>query len=237
MNRVLQVQPTSIISIDEYSRKHKLNQSKSHHASAKRGRTRGVVLSDQGWQKLMQAGALHNKFGERCTYEQLSERSQLDERTVSRLLSCEVRVDKNTLRSFFRAFDLSLEAGDYTAGKSERTTDRTPASRTFATATIQRVEFEQVVEELTQLKQRLREYDRLFHRLGLNKSHDSVNLSSTDVSARRQDESIALQSPSFDGQHCECSAKCQTDCGSSHSRCHLTCRGAIARHRQFHCAN
>ncbi|HEY9625610.1 MAG TPA: hypothetical protein V6C78_35145 [Crinalium sp.] len=106
----------------------------------------------------------------------MSERSHLDERTVSRLLSCEVRVDKNTLRNFFRAFNLLLEVGDYITGKSERTDDITPASSTFATVTIQRVEFEQIVEELTQLKQRLREYDRLFHRLGLKESHDSFSL-------------------------------------------------------------
>lgn len=61
----------------------------------------------------MQAGVLYDESGYRYTYEQLSERSHLDERTVSRLLSCEAKVDKRTLKTFFQAFNLSLEAGDY----------------------------------------------------------------------------------------------------------------------------
>jgi transcriptional regulator with XRE-family HTH domain len=177
MDHVLHAQLTPVISIDGYSRKHNFSQSKFHHTPAKRGRNRGVVLSGQGWQKLMQAGALYNELGERYTYEQLSERSHLDERTVSRLLSCEVRVDKNTLRSFFRAFNLSLEAGDYTICRSERTNDIASVPSIHPEAAIQRAEFEQIVEELTQLKQQLREYDRLFHRLGLKESYDSFSLS------------------------------------------------------------
>ena len=177
MDHILSAQLIPIISIDGYSRKQNFSQAKFHHAPAKRSRTRGVVLSGQGWQKLMQAGALYNEFGERYTYEQLSERSQLDGRTVSRLLSSEVRVDKNTLRSFFRAFNLSLEAGDYTAYRNEPTNDITSVPSTHSAVGIQRAEFEQIVEELTQLKQRLREYDRLFHRLVLKESHDSFSLS------------------------------------------------------------
>lgn len=176
MNHALQTQLTPILSMDGYSRKHNLSQAKPHHLPARRGRTRGVVLSDQGWQKLMQAGVLYTDAGERHTYEQLSERSQLDGRTVSRLLSCEVRVDKNTLRSFFRAFNLSLEAGDYATCRSERTADITSALSSCAALPIQRTEFEQIVKELTQLKQRLREYDRLFQQLGLKQSHGSFNL-------------------------------------------------------------
>ncbi|UBF29962.1 DUF4423 domain-containing protein (plasmid) [Kovacikia minuta CCNUW1] len=171
MNHVLQAQLTPILSMDDYSRKHNLSQARSHPLPAKRGRARGVVLSDQGWQKLMQAGVLYTDMGERHTYEQLSERSQLDERTVSRLLSCEVRVDKSTLRSFFRAFNLSLEADDYIPCRNERTNDLTPVPSTFATVAIQRAEFEQIVEELAQLKRRLREYDRLFHHLGLSEGN------------------------------------------------------------------
>ncbi|MBM0744405.1 hypothetical protein JOY44_22800 [Phormidium sp. CLA17] len=62
---------------------------------------------------------MHNEFGQRFTYEQLSERSLLDMRTVSRLLSCEVKVDKNTLETFFRAFNLSLEADDYIVSQDD----------------------------------------------------------------------------------------------------------------------
>ena len=67
----------------------------------------------------MQAGVLYDKFGNLCTYEQLSDRSFLDERTVSRLLSCEVKVDKSRIKTFFRAFNLILEFDDYTSAKGD----------------------------------------------------------------------------------------------------------------------
>lgn len=177
MHQVLDAQFIPIISIEGYSCKQNVNQSKSHHAPVKCSRTRCVILSYQGWQKLMQAGALYNEFNERYTYVQLSERSQLDGRTISRLLSGEIKVDKNTIRSFFRAFNLSLEAGDYSTCGSESTNDMILAPSTYAMVAIQRAEFEQIVAELTQLKQRLGEYDRLFHRLSLKESHDSFSLS------------------------------------------------------------
>lgn len=82
-------------------------------------RRRGVVLTQQGWQKLDQAGMLCDKYGNRFTYEQLSERSLLDNRTVSRILSCETKVDKRTLKIFFEAFNLRLDVDDYTAPESQ----------------------------------------------------------------------------------------------------------------------
>ena len=82
-------------------------------------RRRGVVLTRQGWQKLDQAGVLCDKFGNRYTHEQLSERSLLDNRTVSRILSCETRVDKRTLKIFFETFSLRLDVDDYTAPESQ----------------------------------------------------------------------------------------------------------------------
>jgi hypothetical protein len=204
MNQVLQTQLSSLISIDKNLRHRDFNQIESHAAPAKRSRSRGIFLSHQGWQKLVQAGVLHNEFGERFTYGQLSERSLLDERTISRLLSCEVKVDKNTLKIFFQTFDLSLEVGDFTAfkgGRKEECRDtktqkygdvevgrynkihhifpiysclHCPSQQSLSThnvLTIQRVEFEHIIEELTQLKQRLREHDRLFRRLGLSDKH------------------------------------------------------------------
>ncbi|WP_036479414.1 hypothetical protein [Myxosarcina sp. GI1] len=86
----------------------------SHSTTNKSKRQRGVVLTEQGWQKLVRAGVLCDEFDRRYTYEELSERSLLDSRTVSRILSCEVKVDKRTLKAFFQAFNLSLEANDYT---------------------------------------------------------------------------------------------------------------------------
>lgn len=47
--------------------------------------------------------------------------------------------------------------------------------------TRQRSEFEQIVEELTQLKQRLSEYDRLFQRLGLNEDNTSRQVGASIV--------------------------------------------------------
>ena len=123
MNQILRSQPASLIPIDGYQRQHNSDSiqlhSQSLFLSTKRSRNRGIVLSRQGWQKLMQAGALYDEFGNRYTYEQLSDRSLLDERTINRLLSCEVKVDKRTLKTFFRAFNLILEAGDYTSSKSD----------------------------------------------------------------------------------------------------------------------
>ena len=82
-------------------------------------RRRGVVLTQAGWQKLDQAGVLCDKYGNRHTYEQLSERSLLDNRTVSRILSCETKVDKRTLKIFFEAFHLHLGADDYVIPESQ----------------------------------------------------------------------------------------------------------------------
>lgn len=169
MTQTLHAQLASITSMNVCRRQNSAEQ--SYLSSAKRSRNRGIILSRQGWQKLIQAGALCNEFGERYTYEQLSEQSHLDERTVSRLLSCEVKVDKSTVKTFFSAFNLLLEAGDYILSNSNRTVSTTSEVSTYAVSTKQAVDLEQLVEELSQLKQRMREYERLFHRLGLNENH------------------------------------------------------------------
>lgn len=135
----------------------------------KRSRSRGVVLSRQGWRKLEQAGVLCDEFGCRYTYDQLGERSHLDERTVSRLLSCEVKVDKNTLKTFFRAFNLPLEVEDYlfprsnlNGGKSSMATTQSVAQ---SASKKQPAEVEKLVEELSYLKQRVRECEHQFQLL------------------------------------------------------------------------
>lgn len=174
MNQALCAQPTSITSINHHFRQQSVNPSEPHEESAKGRRSRGVFLSHQGLQKLAQAGVLYDKFGKRHTYEYLNERSQLNERTISKLLSCEVKVDINTLKTFFYAFNVPLEAGDFTVFRGDKTDALAPMP-TYADSTIQRAEFEaefeKVVEELAQLKQRLKAYDRLFSLLGLEESH------------------------------------------------------------------
>jgi hypothetical protein len=171
MHQSLHTQLVSIASIDVYRRQISPKQLQPCPSSAKRSRNRGVILSRQGWQKLMQAGALYNEVGERCTYGQLSERSHLDERTISRLLSCEVKVDKSTLKAFFHAFDLALETDDYILSNNIRTSSTASQGPICGASTKQMVDVEQLVEELNQLKQRMREYERLFHRLGLNENY------------------------------------------------------------------
>lgn len=97
-------------------------------------------------------------------------------RTVSRLLSCEVKVDKNTIKTFFRAFNLLLEAGDCILSQSDRANNVKPDASAHTILVVQKVEFEQLVEELRQLKQCVREYERLFQQLGLNEDFVSHQL-------------------------------------------------------------
>ncbi|HEY9664766.1 MAG TPA: hypothetical protein V6C65_40525, partial [Allocoleopsis sp.] len=144
----------------------------SQSDTPKRNRNRGVILSQKGWQKLVQAEVLHDQFGRRYTHEQLSERSLLDVRTISRLLSCEVKVDKSTMRTFFRAFDLQLDVDDYiTPIDNEMSESMTQESHTLSTdiTSVVAPELIPLVEEVIQLKQHLiEECDRLLNRLGID---------------------------------------------------------------------
>ncbi len=79
-----------------------------------KSRKRGVVLTEQGWQKLLQAGVICNEFGERYTFDYFSEQTLLDARTVCRIIGREVAVDKRSLKIFFNAFNLELDQEDYT---------------------------------------------------------------------------------------------------------------------------
>jgi hypothetical protein len=170
MTQLPQAELISAASMNAFRWQHRLDRSQSHLSSEKRSRNRGAFLSQRGWQKLIQAGVLHNEYGERYTYEELSARSLLDKRTVSRLLSCEVKVDKGTLKIFFQAFNLLLETSDYTSFQGNEVNNVKLNALASATLTLRKIEFDQVVEELFQLKQQLREYDRLFQRLDLNES-------------------------------------------------------------------
>jgi hypothetical protein len=82
----------------------------------KRRRRRGVILTSQGFQKLQQAkteAEFKDNAGNRYTLEALSERTGLAVDTLTKMLACEAGVDKQTLKSCFRAFSLSLDAADY----------------------------------------------------------------------------------------------------------------------------
>jgi len=117
----------------------------------KYSRKRGVILTQKGLQKLMQFNAICDQYGNRYSYEVLAGFSQLDPRTVSRILSCETKIDKRTLKIFFNAFDLNLDAEDYTTPEAKSAPD--------AIST----------DELMQLKQRImQDYNRLLNLLNLD---------------------------------------------------------------------
>ncbi|AFY30809.1 NB-ARC domain-containing protein [Calothrix sp. PCC 7507] len=79
-------------------------------------RKRGVILTDQGFQKLhtakCQAESQENS-DQRYTLEQLSLRTGLDPDTLMKVFRCQVGVDQRTLNYCFQAFKLRLEQSDY----------------------------------------------------------------------------------------------------------------------------
>ncbi len=86
-------------------------------------RKRGVILTSFGWQKLQQKktqAESEENFGKRYTLEDLSERTGLAIDTLVKIWKCEVKVDKQTLRRCFNAFNLVLKAEDYFQPKEVR---------------------------------------------------------------------------------------------------------------------
>ncbi|MFB2896670.1 hypothetical protein ACE1CI_27475 [Aerosakkonemataceae cyanobacterium BLCC-F50] len=118
---------------------------------SKHSRRRGVILTEQGLQKLTKSNVLCDKYGNRYSYEVLAGFSQLDPRTVSRILSCETKIDKRTLKIFFNAFNLQLEMDDYTTPESDSVPDAIS------------------INELMQLKEGImQDYNRLINLLNLD---------------------------------------------------------------------
>ncbi len=79
-------------------------------------RRRGVILTPQGWNKLQTAKSeaeLQENFGNRYTYEVLSDRTRLSVDTLNKLFSGSTGVDKQSLKRCFSAFNLALERSDY----------------------------------------------------------------------------------------------------------------------------
>lgn len=110
-------------------------------------RRRGIILTPQGWQKLQQAGVLCNEYGDRHTYEYLSEQTLLDPRTVCRIIGCEVAVDKRSLKIFFDTFNLELQPANYTTPRQAR---QAPYAELRSTAAMPATD-----AELTQLRQQI----------------------------------------------------------------------------------
>lgn len=79
-------------------------------------RKRGVMLSNQGLEKLQEArmeAEYQENQGQRFTLEQLSERTGLSVDTLMKVQARESKVDKQTLKIYFQAFDLKLAADDF----------------------------------------------------------------------------------------------------------------------------
>jgi hypothetical protein len=82
----------------------------------KRRRRRGIILTSQGFEKIQAAKAnaeFRENAGHRYTLESLSERTGLAVDTLMKVFACETGVDKQTLKAFFRAFQLTLDPEDY----------------------------------------------------------------------------------------------------------------------------
>lgn len=82
----------------------------------KQRRQRGVKLTLQGWKKLQAAkGEVENRenFGNRYTYEDLSDRSGLSVDTINKIFSHSTGVDRQSLICLFSTFNLVLERSDY----------------------------------------------------------------------------------------------------------------------------
>ncbi|MCC0177178.1 pentapeptide repeat-containing protein [Waterburya agarophytonicola K14] len=83
----------------------------------KQKRNRGVLLTPQGLEELEIARVSWERdknFGERYTYERISELTNLDINTIKRILAREEKVDKRSLEKFFFAFGLKLNRQQYT---------------------------------------------------------------------------------------------------------------------------
>lgn len=83
---------------------------------SKRRRRRGVILTPAGLQKFLATkteAEFQDNQGNRYTLEALSERTGLAVDTLTKVLACEAKVDKQTLKILYRAFDLVLKADDF----------------------------------------------------------------------------------------------------------------------------
>ena len=92
----------------------------------KQRRKRGVVLTPEGLEKLQNArreSELEEKFGQRYTLEELSERTELDLQTIKRVLAGKEGVDRRTIENFFLAFNLKLIPEDYTKPNPNKRVD------------------------------------------------------------------------------------------------------------------
>ncbi|MEO1340581.1 MAG: hypothetical protein AAFV28_05405, partial [Cyanobacteria bacterium J06635_13] len=92
-------------------------------SQTKRRRNRGVILSAEGLAKLQEARLAsehQGNFGERYTYEQISNLTNLDVNTIKRILYGRQGVDRRSLEKFCLAFNLDLTKELYTKPTSHK---------------------------------------------------------------------------------------------------------------------
>jgi class 3 adenylate cyclase/transcriptional regulator with XRE-family HTH domain len=90
-------------------------------------RKRGVVLTLPGWQRLLAAkrhSEIQTNSGNAYTLEELSERTNLSPNTLTRIQRRQLTVDRQSLESYFKAFNLTLTTSDYTKLDSEQMENR-----------------------------------------------------------------------------------------------------------------
>ncbi|ELS04803.1 WD40 repeat-containing protein [Xenococcus sp. PCC 7305] len=95
-------------------------------AKLKQKRNRGVILTSQGLKKLKEARAeleYQANFGERYTYEKISELTNLDLNTIKKVLVGKEGVDKRSLEQCFFAFNLQLTEDYYTNPRLKKRQD------------------------------------------------------------------------------------------------------------------
>ena len=92
----------------------------------KQKRNRGVILTPEGLEKLQEARyewEYKTNFGERYTYEKISELTNLDINTIKKVLVAKEGVDKRSLERCFLAFQLTLAEEYYTKPNPNRIQD------------------------------------------------------------------------------------------------------------------
>ena len=86
-------------------------------------RTRGVILSPTGWQRLQEAqesSEIEANGGHPYTQEQLNQLTGLSPHTLTKVQARQAPVDKRSLEDYFSAFNLTLTPSDYTRQTAAR---------------------------------------------------------------------------------------------------------------------
>ena len=87
-------------------------------------RKRGVILTRRGWQRLRTAKSqseIQENDGVTYTLEEIGERTEVSPNTVAKIQRCQVAVERQSLESYFSAFNLRLNVDDYTGASAKLT--------------------------------------------------------------------------------------------------------------------